>query len=147
MPIILCAAGHPGGQQLLALRSPRCTAMPVASGGIGCIPHVVYSTVDETPAEEEAYLQGQLTVLDFGILLSAVGAALASLRLTARDLQYAFDGTLHLPAVLQDVVIGAAAAQHDRFMEVLDETAGILGYKTAPGRITYNKGGVLITLL
>ena len=98
----------------------------MASGGIGCIPHVVYSTVDETPAEEEAYLQGQLTVLDFGILLSTVGAALASLRLTARDLQYAFDGTLHLPAVLQDVVIGAAAAQHDCFMEVLDETAGIL---------------------
>ena len=57
----------------------------MASGGIGCIPHVVYSTVDETPAEEEAYLQGQLTVLDFGILLSTVGAALASLRLTARD--------------------------------------------------------------
>ena len=98
----------------------------MASGGIGCIPHVVYSTVDETPAEEEAYLQGQLTVLDFGILLSTVAAALASLRLTARDLEYAFNGTLHLPAVLQDVIIGAATAQHGRFMEVLDETADIL---------------------
>jgi hypothetical protein len=25
-------------------------------------------------------------------------------------------------------------------------TAGLGGYKTAPGRITYNKGGVLISL-
>ena len=126
MPIILCAAGHPGGQQLLALRSPSCTAQPVASGGIGCIPHLAYRTEDVTPEEEAVYLQTQLTVLDFGILISTLSAALDSLRLTARDIERAFDGTLHLPAVLQDVIIGSAAPFHGRFMEVLEQTATVL---------------------
>ena len=120
MPIILCAAGHAGGQQLLALRSPSCTAQPVARGGIGCIPHLVYSSEDETPEEEAAFLQRQLTVLDFDILISTLSAALDSLHLTARDIERAFDGTLHLPAILQDVIIGSAAPLHGRFMEVLE---------------------------
>jgi len=126
MPLILCAAGHPGGQQLLDLRSPSCTAQPVARGGLGCIPHLVYSAVDETTEEEAAYLLRQVTVLDFGLLISTLREALDSLRLTARDIERAFDGTLHLPAVLQDVIIGTAAPLHDRFMGVLDETAAEL---------------------
>jgi len=82
--------------------------------------------VDETTEEEAAYLLRQVTVLDFGLLISTLREALDSLRLTARDIERAFDGTLHLPAVLQDVIIGTAAPLHDRFMGVLDETAAEL---------------------
>ena len=126
MPLILAAAGHPGGAQLLELRDPAFTSRPVARGGIGCIPHVVYSSEDESPLEQEAHLRREVTELDFGLLITALRAALGSLHLTARDLQRVFDGTLHLPGVLQDLIMAAAAAFHERFAEVLEHTVGEL---------------------